>query len=143
VDNCPVSFYDVLGLDNPGCDLPDKYKRDTDSSDCYLKCCAAHDKCYYDNKCTSKSWCGCAAQVVAGPIGGGIIGVLSKCTACNDDVAACMLSCWKRGKPSGPNTEHKYFCPNGQHKGSFYDNYDDIPPDCWECGKKPPKPSPK
>jgi hypothetical protein len=31
----------------------------------------------------------------------------------------------------------KYFCPNGQRAGESFNNYSDIPADCWENGEKP------
>src|SRR6266498_1092556 len=40
VENSSIAKWDYLGLDNPGCDLPDKYKKNTDNSDCSLRCCA-------------------------------------------------------------------------------------------------------
>ena len=126
VANNPISNWDYLGLDNPGCDPPgDKaIKVCPDKKDCMLRCCAEHDKCYYDNGCSASSW---------------IIESSPECMACNAVAAVCMTMC-KAGK--GPEKGPRWFCPNGPNAGKFYDDYSQMPASCWTGGKKPPTPQP-
>jgi len=50
--NNPVHWVDRYGLDNPGCDgVPDMLE-----SKCMLNMCSQHDLCYFDNKCSVRSW---------------------------------------------------------------------------------------
>jgi len=124
--NYPLNAVDYLGLDNPGCDIPPPFKYYTDLNPCFLKCCAKHDACYKKNKCTQKSW---GATFLPGVC-------LLACPQCNIDVMDCFAGCVAGQDPGGK----KYFCPNGQHAGSSYDNWDDIPADCFEGGTKPSTP---
>jgi RHS repeat-associated protein len=84
--NDPISRYDPFGLDSPGCDgVPDGAE-----GACILECCAIHDKCYDDNKCTASSWCY----------------LWGKCKGCNDAVQACIGRCLfhpRRDDPKRPN----------------------------------------
>jgi RHS repeat-associated protein len=127
VSNDPLQYLDHLGLDNPGCDPPgdNAIKACPCKKDCMLRCCAEHDKCYYDNGCSAWSW---------------ILELSPECAACNAVAVGCMISC-KTGKgkqPTGP----RWFCPNGPNAGTFYDDYSKIPASCWQGGKKPPTPQP-
>ena len=127
VGNCPIQYSDYLGLDNPGCDPPgDKsIKCFPDKKDCILRCCAEHDKCYYDNGCSWLSW---------------LVGEYEACNLCNAVAVVCIAACIK-GK-GGPVSGPRWFCANGPNAGKFYDNYSQIPASCWEDGKKPSKPQP-
>ena len=117
VENSPVFYYDYLGLNNPGCDVIGAL------SDCQLRCCAEHDKCYDDNDCSWLSWCS--------PI--------PPCRGCNDDAAGCFAAClFGIGPKDGP----KYYCPNGPYSGNMYDDYGSVPASCWEGGNKPVPPTP-
>lgn len=59
-------------IDNPGCDwVPN-------DPACMVKCCAAHDECYYNNDCSALSW-------ITGPLD-------FDCYACNVRVVLCILS---------------------------------------------------
>ena len=142
VRNDPIMKWDYLGLDNPGCDLPDDVRAKLKASgtlDCYLRCCATHDACFSKHGCTSKSWAGGAAQVVGAqscPLIC-VVASLSPCVRCDDAVVSCFAKC-KCG--SGSSNGHTFFCPNGPSKGSWYDDYDSIPANCWEDGKKPTNP---
>jgi RHS repeat-associated protein len=128
VGNDPVSKWDVFGLDNPGCDvtgLPGGLPGAT--IECVLSCCAQHDKCFADHHCKAKSsW-------------PAIICPFSRCGGCNRQVIGCLVGCMLGG--NGPETQ-LYYCPNGPHKGEYYDNWDEIPPSCWEHGTKPDKAPP-
>ena len=136
VMNNPIRYWDYFGLDNPGCDSPgDKTIKCPSQKDCILRCCAQHDKCYYDNACKSDSWYGTA---VVDWLGAGLVG--TPCQNCNNKAASCIIKC-RLGIPSddpGP----RWFCPNGRDAGKFYDDYEKIPSSCWENGKKPPTPQP-
>jgi len=128
VANNPIKYWDYLGLDNPGCDPPgDKaIKLCPDKKDCILRCCAEHDKCYYDNDCSWLSW---------------VAEISPECSACNATAVFCISFSCKAGKgkpPEGP----RWFCPNGPNAGRFYDDYSQIPASCWKGGKKPPTPQP-
>lgn len=129
VGNNSPRYNDPLGLDSPGCDLPGCAKAKTDVRDCYLRCCAQHDKCYADNNCTKNSW-GWNAL--------GVPGFISSCAGCNDRVKACFEAC---AVGLGPKNGPKYYCPNGPNKGTMYNSYEEVPASCWEDGKKPPKPN--
>jgi RHS repeat-associated protein len=144
VKNNPISNWDYLGLDNPGCDLPSWLQPSGANKDCYLRCCAQHDACYYRNDCTAASW-GFNVAEVAGTLAGGPVGhgiaaaclIFSKCAGCNNEVMGCFARCASGIKPPrGP----RWFCPNGKHAGEWYDDWDKIPADCWETGKKPDHP---
>lgn len=55
-------------------------------------------------------------------------------TGCNNGVLACFARCATGiNPPTGP----EWFCPNGANAGRSYDDWDEIPPDCWENGIKP------
>ena len=55
------------------------------------------------------------------------------CRKCNSDVVSCFMRCYTGTEPGGP----RWFCPNGDHAGEFYDNWDDVPASCFESGQKP------
>jgi hypothetical protein len=141
--NCPVSRWDYLGLDNPGCDLPLSLVRGAvyqRNKDCFLRCCAKHDECYYQSDCTSSSWFVNLVQVVAGRCGPyGMILTLGlefhPCGRCNQAAAMCFANCAVGLDAGGA----KWFCPNGPvpPKGNFYDDYKKIPAVCWQDGQKP------
>jgi len=48
VGDNPIQYTDLLGLDNPGCDSPGNLPGEIcpAKKDCFLRCCAQHDKCY-------------------------------------------------------------------------------------------------
>ncbi len=59
-------------IDNPGCDwVPG-------DPACMVRCCAAHDECYYDNDCSALSW-------ITGPLD-------FDCYLCNVRAVLCILS---------------------------------------------------
>jgi RHS repeat-associated protein len=122
--NNPIQYWDYLGLDNPGCDSPGDLPGALcpANKDCFLRCCAQHDQCYYKNGCSALSW------IIEGD---------PDCMACNAEVAVCTLMC-KAGKDNkkGP----RWFCPNGPDAGKFYWDYSKIPASCWKDGKKPAQP---
>ena len=144
--NSPVGRWDYLGLDNPGCDLPTWVLQSPgyqQHKDCFLRCCAKHDECYYNTDCSWTSWFVNLVQVVSGRCGpyGLILSIgleFHPCVRCNQQVALCFAKCVAGIDPGGS----RWFCPNGPSppKGNFYDNWDDIPAVCWENGIKPGQP---
>ncbi len=128
VANSPTKYRDYLGLDNPGCDPPSSGLPGSlpGSTECFLKCCAQHDRCYDVHHCTQKSWCQ-------------ILNPFSKCGHCNRQVVTCYIGCMLGG--DGPSNG-PYYCPNGgpPNQGQYYDNWADIPPSCFEDDNKPPYP---
>ena len=143
VANGPVNTFDLLGLDNPGCDLPDEINPELisrENKDCYRKCCAKHDECYYKNNCTMLSWGHNLAGLILSISGCRFcslaIAIISPCSRCNSQVVACFAGCCT-GIYSPPETQKKWFCPNGPHKGEYYDDWEDIPASCWNNGIKP------
>jgi hypothetical protein len=139
VDQDPVRYWDYLGLDNPGCDLPPKVKEaisKTAGKDCLLRACAQHDACYFKYRCTSKSW-GSDASMCLCPLALTFMGQHNRdCAACNCAVVLRIQLC----NTGDAGTGDRWFCPNGPTRGRTYDNYDDIPASCWEDGKKPAQP---
>jgi RHS repeat-associated protein len=132
VGNNPITRWDYLGLDNPGCDQPAQGipNNAPGATTCYLKCCAQHDQCYYAHHCSALSWIW----------SGGILGTIcSPCARCNQRAVACMAACAAGG--SGPNVGGNYFCGNGPNAGTFYNNWADIPSSCFEGGNKFPQPT--
>jgi RHS repeat-associated protein len=124
VRNNPVRYRDPFGLDSPGCDPPanklcEKFPK---NRDCFLRCCAEHDKCYFDNGCSASSW---------------LEGEYEKCNICNAIAGVCVTMC-KLGQGKPP-TGARWFCGNGPFKGRFFDDYSQIPASCWENGIKPPE----
>lgn len=124
VANNPISTWDYLGLDQPGCDPGAQWVPTTlpGSTECYLKCCAQHDRCFDVNHC--KAW-------YAWPL---IICPWSKCGHCGRQVLACMAECALGG--SGPDVPGLYYCPNHDSPdyGRYFDNWNDIPDSCFENG---------
>jgi hypothetical protein len=123
VENNSISKWDYLGLDNPGCDSPATSLPCIlpGAVDCYLRCCAQHDTCFYDNGCKAgSSW----AQILCP----------TKCGHCARQVLGCLANCLFGG--DGPGNP-PYYC--AAHD-TYYYNWGDIPADCWESGTKPPKP---
>jgi hypothetical protein len=55
----------------------------------------------------------------------------------------CLTKCGLGCDPLGRNYP-PYFCPNGRFEGSFFEQWDRIPPDCWEGldpdDERPPRP---
>ena len=111
VSNDPISAYDRLGLDSPGCDgvgvIPGW------ENDCRLKCCAKHDKCYYDNNCKATSWFSLLNPFRCS----------NDCDKCNKDAVDCTLACFGGGDPNQPDDE-KYFCAC---TGSYVKDKNDCP----------------
>ena len=96
--NNPISNLDPSGLDTVGCDNVPKVIE----NDCTLECCAMHDKCYDDHKCTSSSWTSPGSQ--CDPEG---------CSQCNTVAVGCFLVCRSRnGRGFGLP---KFYCAK-QHK---------------------------
>ena len=82
VDNSPANFADPRGTDNPRCDwVPDELE-----GNCVLNACAAHDKCFHDNKCTAMSW----LEPELSP----------SCSMCNVRVAASAAVCAVSPRPT-------------------------------------------
>ena len=132
VESNPISHWDYLGLDNPGCDIPffDSSPNDSRLHDCLLRCCAQHDHCYFtrngrapngDRPCRARSW-----LVVWNPC--------SPCGGCNRQALGCYGACLLGG---GPDDGDRWFCPNGPNRGRFYDVWEEIPADCWESRGRP------
>ena len=145
VENNPIIEYDLLGLNNPGCDLPDGLNPGTGTGadrDAYLRCCAQHDAAYYRHGCTAASWGhnigGIAADIAGCKFCSILVNRLSPCARANSDVVACFARvCSGIGSPP---TGDRWFCPNGPYRGRFYDNWVDIPASCWENGQRPVSP---
>lgn len=129
VVNNPVSYWDILGLDQPGCTIP-LFGSPTPGSplnDCLLRCCAQHDFCFFNRngrnptgdplrRCHSTSW-----FQVWNPC--------SPCGACDRRVVGCWASCLVG---SGPQEGHLFFCPNGPFGGLFFDTLAEIPASCYD-----------
>jgi RHS repeat-associated protein len=144
VRNCPICTYDILGLDDPGCNLPDRInpgRGNRGDADCYRRCCAQHDACYFRNGCTKASWGlnigGIAADIAGCKFCSILIEVVSPCTRCNSSVVACFARCCTG---INPPTGKQWFCPNGERKGEWFDDWEKIPADCWKNGQKPENP---
>jgi len=118
VNNGPIVFSDYRGLDNPGCDL----WLGGPAGDCYKRCCAAHDSCYYANGCTATSWSYSICP-----------GIFNSCAGCNQSALGCFAACAAGIDAGGP----KYFCPNGPSAGSYYNDEVDMPASCWSDGVHP------
>jgi RHS repeat-associated protein len=108
-----INRWDDLGLDSPGCDgIPDL-------TPCMLEVCAEHDKCYRDNKCTSRSWF---------RVGGA-------CSRCNFKAVLGMIRCLVK------------LCYDDPEKPNYYDAVtntffnDPKDPRAWNTtdNVKPPK----
>jgi RHS repeat-associated protein len=87
----PIRYVDPSGLDSPGCDyVPDS----SCETPCRLECCAQHDKCYDDYKCSFISWVPYAGS--------------DECKKCNSDATTCLIKCGKSiyDNPKKPN----YYC---------------------------------
>ncbi|MFZ2492471.1 MAG: RHS repeat-associated core domain-containing protein, partial [Thermoanaerobaculia bacterium] len=90
----PLALTDPLGLDTAGCDsIPD-------ANPCVKECCAAHDKCFDDNNCTSGSWgdkpkCGCDQT--------------KQCKQCNTSVKSCIKLCSLKAG-IGSSKKPNYYC---------------------------------
>jgi hypothetical protein len=87
----PIRYIDPSGLDSPGCDyVPDA----SCETPCRLECCAQHDKCFDDYKCSFTSWV---------PYVGS-----DECKKCNSDATTCFIKCGKStyDDPKKPN----YYC---------------------------------
>ena len=86
VNNNPLLYTDLLGVDSPGCDgVPDFME-----IECVRECCAAHDKCYDENDCSSSSWFFCGKLA---------------CIGCNLEVVGCILIC-----PWPKDDQPDYYC---------------------------------
>ena len=110
VQNNQINGVDDLGLDSPGCDVPAWAKQFTEANDCFLGCCAIHDKCYRDFQCSQNSWCVNILNV-------GGVPVKTACSLCNENAADCFEKCMTKWKPKPP--PHKYYC--GKHN-VWFDN---------------------
>lgn len=135
------SFYDWIGLDNPGCDIPPSVVNGK-HRDCLRRCCAKHDECYFSRngtspggkcRCTAGSWSMNIADVYMRMNGAKDLFGDNPCKKCNSDVVSCFMSCYVGKEGDGP----RWFCPNGDHAGEFYDRWEDIPASCFESGQKP------
>jgi RHS repeat-associated protein len=128
VANDPISKWDYLGLDEPGCDIGTP---GGGTDQCKLRCCFEHDTCIAAFGCTQKSWLGVSP-----------IGLLcSRCARCHAEAAACYAACVANPTSLGPPTTPFYYCPNGGSAGTDYNSYAAIPPSCWTTGVKPPLPT--
>lgn len=121
----PMRFSDPKGLDSVGCDLPAFAGVLSNDSPCALACCAAHDKCYDNFKCTAGSWLNPAGQY--SPAG---------CTLCNGGVEARFAKCLAFEElPSGP----QYYCASQNRFVSIpgdFSSLDDARPACEEDHSK-------
>jgi len=83
--NNPIRFTDPFGLDSAGCDNIPSFLE----TPCRLECCANHDECFDDNKCTAGSW----------------FKGSTKCNPCNQNVFDCFKKCSfsKKDDPDKPN----------------------------------------
>ena len=91
--------------------------------DCYLACCAQHDRCFRKHHCRAgNSW----PQIFCP----------TKCGHCARQVLGCYAGCLFGG--NGPKVP-PYYCAKLDR---YYYNWDDIPAECFqnENGNKPPKP---
>jgi RHS repeat-associated protein len=137
--NNPLRYWDYLGLDNPGCDspgdaFPNSCPNNPKQHDCYLRCCAQHDQCYYQNNCKASSW---GTTILLNWLDGLIT---TPCQNCNNAAAQCLLLKCSQGPLGDPPNGPKWFCPNGPSAGTTYNDYSQIPASCWENGQKPPQP---
>ena len=82
--NNPIRFTDPFGLDSAGCDNFPGFLE----TPCRLECCAKHDECYDNDKCTASSW------YKDEPKG----------NKCNKDVFDCFKKCGfsKKDDPNKP-----------------------------------------
>jgi hypothetical protein len=119
VDNSPISKWDYLGLDNPGCDFPATSLPCTlpGAADCYLRCCAQHDACLGEQCTAASSW----AQILCP----------TPCGHCARQVVGCFANCMLGG--NGPDNP-PYYC---HATGKYYYHWDDMMGMCWESGQRP------
>ena len=133
----PMRFVDPRGLDTAGCDgIPDWLE-----TPCRLECCAKHDECFSNNKCTASSWYSECSK---------------ECDGCNSEVKKCIVACgWdKTDDPSKPN----YYCAKQERYVKIPGDFPDYKaakaaceataPSAKEDSKKdessrPPVPNPK
>lgn len=108
IDNRSLSEIDVLGLDNPGCDIPFVERRFLPA--CYLECCAGHDACYDNFGCTASSWLDRLCRIRQDP-----------CDVCNADAAGCIAGC-AAGEPDADGPAPNYYCAKCH---VFFDNPND------------------
>jgi hypothetical protein len=129
----PGSIWDQP-LDHPGCSFIEGINGNAPGRTCRQNCCAVHDKCYDEHRCTSPSWLPTIANFLAGG-GGPWLGysggatvemVLTpaaqqelaktppgagngtlECQACNLQVAGC----WMQSTVGSPCPD---LCPPGQ-----------------------------
>jgi len=111
VENRPVSEIDVLGLDNPGCNIPGA---DPALSRfypaCYLECCAKHDACYDNFNCSASSWLTSTWTLICNP-----------CQVCNAEAGGCVAGC-ASGEPDADGPEPNFYCAQCH---VFFDNPND------------------
>ena len=148
--NSPISSTDIIGLDDPGCNLPGWLQVKGEKRDCIRKCCAMHDYCYYSRNgqntdglmpCTSSSWIPDLGQLFADKQNGIDALKSDPCMGCNRDVVDCYYSCFQTGIPNNSLSDSQFwFCPNGEHKGEFYETWGSIPKSCFADGYKPSHP---
>ncbi len=100
--NNPLSSIDPQGLDSPGCTIPEWIKKHPITHECYLNCCAIHDKCYREHDCSCSSW--------GRTLFGGPLSRLSSCVRCNDAVSLCFARCKLQFPVNSPG---RYYC--GKH----------------------------
>lgn len=123
---------DCVRRNRPGCDFfPD--------ARCTLRCCADHDRCYFEHECCATSWL---------PFLGS-----AWCKSCNGVVILCIIDTCREGGEGDPNTEvcfdsacgMSYTCPEfncncgspcrwsptcGNGSCEIGENADNCPSDC-------------
>ena len=118
VSNDPISFFDLRGLDNPGCDIVGAIPGW--ENECRLKCCAKHDQCYDENDCSAWSWLDLLNPFACPD---------SKCDDCNADVVICTLKCFEGGDPV-PNPGEPEKPGDGKYYCALTHSYVADPKDC-------------
>ncbi len=117
-------YYDWLGRDNPGCDIPPSIVNGK-KRDCLRRCCAKHDECYYSRggtspggrcRCTANSWFKNAIDLFLRSNDEQEAYPNDPCKQCNSDVVRCFASCYADNDKRGPRW---FFVQTGIMQGNF------------------------
>jgi RHS repeat-associated protein len=88
---------DPSGMDSPACDVGSL--KTVLETECGLRCCAKHDKCYHDNNCTAASWLDNFNPFYH----------FCPCAKCNKDVVLCIKNCAATDGESMNKDDPRYY----------------------------------